>query len=150
MKTLPILSKMNDIKSTILNCKILRINVLKIHHSSFIIHHLYLAGFLFISACQVKKHLPEGTLLYNGAKVKVEKVEDFKGKPKTIAKTLGQIAAPRKNKMILGYPYKVAWWYAIGEPKKQSGFKYWLRNQFGEAPILNTRLDIKEIGRAHV
>lgn len=104
---------------------------------------LCLFGFLFISACQIKKHLPEGTLLYNGAKIKVEKVEDFKGKPKPIAKALGQIAAPRKNKMILGFPYKVAWWYAIGEPKKQSGFKYWLRNQFGEAPILSTRLDLK-------
>ncbi len=104
---------------------------------------LYLIGFLFITSCQIKKHLPEGTLLYNGGDVKVEKIEDFKGKPKTIAKTLGQIAAPRKNKMILGFPYKVAWWYAIGEPKKQSGFKYWLRNQFGEAPVLSTRLDIK-------
>ena len=104
---------------------------------------IYLISFLFITACQIKKHLPEGTLLYNGAKVNVEKIEDFKGKPKTIAKALKQIAAPRKNKMILGYPYKVAWWYAIGEPKKQSGFKYWLRNQFGEAPVLSTRVDIK-------
>jgi outer membrane protein insertion porin family len=140
-----ILSKMNDIKSTILNCKMLKINVLKIHHLSFIIHHslLYLIFFFFITSCQIKKHLPEGTFLYNGAKVTVEKVEDFEGKPKPIAKALEKIAAPRKNKMILGFPYKVAWWYTIGEPKKQSGFKYWLRNQFGEAPILSTRLDIK-------
>ncbi len=87
--------------------------------------------------------MPEGTLLYNGAKVMVEKVEDFKGKPKAIAKTLEKIAAPRKNKMILGFPYKVAWWYTVGEPKKQSGFKYWLRNQFGEAPVLSTKVDLK-------
>ena len=104
---------------------------------------IYLIGFLFINSCQIKKHLPEGTLLYNGAKVNVKKVEDFEGRSKTIAKTLAKIAAPRKNKMILGFPYKVAWWYAIGEPKKQVGFKYWLRNQFGEAPILSTRVDIK-------
>ena len=104
---------------------------------------LYIIGFVFITSCQIKKHLPEGTFLYNGAKIKVEKVEDFKGAPKPIAKALEKIAAPRKNKMILGFPYKVAWWYAIGEPKKQSGFKYWLRNQFGEAPILSTRLDLK-------
>jgi outer membrane protein insertion porin family len=121
MKTRPILSKMN---------------VLKIHHSLII-------SFFFITSCQIKKHLPEGTFLYNGAKVSVEKVEDFKAKPKPIAKTLVKIAAPRKNKMILGFPYKVAAWYTIGEPKKQSGFKYWLRNQFGEAPILSTKLDLK-------
>ena len=143
MKTRPILSKIDEIKSTILNFKILKINFLKIHHSSFIIHHLYLIGFVFMTACQIKKHLPEGTLLYNGAKVKVEKVEDFKGKPKPIAKALEGIAAPRKNKMILGFPYKVAMWYAIGEPRKQSGFKYWLRNRLGEAPVLSTRVDIK-------
>jgi outer membrane protein insertion porin family len=83
---------------------------------------LYVIGFFFITACQIKKHLPEGTLLYNGAKVKVEKVEDFKGKPKQIAKILVKIAAPRKNKMILGFPYKVAWWYTVGEPKKTIGF----------------------------
>jgi outer membrane protein insertion porin family len=104
---------------------------------------IILICFIFITSCAIKKHLPEGTLLYNGAKVNVEKVEDFKGKSKPIAKTLEKIAAPRKNKMILGFPYKVAAWYAIGEPKKQSGFKFWLRNQFGEAPILSTRLDIK-------
>ncbi len=103
---------------------------------------LYVFSLIFITACQIKKHLPEGTLLYNGAKVKVEKIEDFKGKPKSIAKILKKIAAPRKNKMILGFPYKVAAWYAIGEPKKQSGFRYWLRNQFGEAPVLSTRLDL--------
>lgn len=102
----------------------------------------YLIGFLFISACQIKKHLPEGTFLYNGAKVEVEKIEDFEGKPKRIAKTLQRIAAPRKNKMILGFPYKVAMWYTIGEPKKESGFKYWLRNRLGEAPVLSTRVDI--------
>ncbi len=104
---------------------------------------LFLISCVCISSCEIKKRLPEGTLLYNGAKIKVEKVEDFKGKPKPIAKALEKIAAPRKNKMILGFPYKVAMWYAIGEPKKQSGFKYWLRNQLGEAPILSTRVDIK-------
>jgi outer membrane protein insertion porin family len=104
---------------------------------------VYLIGFLFITSCAIKKHLPEGTLLYNGTKVTIEKVEDFKGKSKSISKTLEAIAAPRKNKMILGFPYKVAAWYAIGEPKRQSGLKYWLRNQLGEAPVLSTRLDIK-------
>ena len=104
---------------------------------------IYLIAFLFITSCEIKKHLPEGTLLYNGAKVNVIKVEDFKGKPKPIAKALANVAAPRKNKMILGYAYKVGWWYAIGEPKKQSGFRYWLRNQFGEAPILSTKIDLK-------
>ncbi len=104
---------------------------------------LYMAGFLFITSCQIKKHLPEGTLLYGGAKIKVEKIEDFKGKTKPIRKALEVIATPRKNKMILGFPYKVAMWYAIGEPKRQTGLKNWLRNRLGEAPVLSTKVDIK-------
>ena len=102
-----------------------------------------LISIIFINACNIQKNLPQGTFLYNGTKVNIEKINDFQGKPKPIAKELEKITAPPKNKMILGYPYKLALWYAIGEPKKQSGFKYWLRNQLGEPPVLNTAVDVK-------
>lgn len=97
----------------------------------------------FITSCNIKKHLPEGTFLYNGTKVNIEKINGFAGKPKPIARALAKITAPPKNKMIFGYPYRLAMWYAIGETKKQSGFKYWLRNQLGEPPVLNTTVDVK-------
>ncbi len=95
------------------------------------------------SSCSIKKHLPEGTYLYGGTKVNIEKINGFQGKTKPIAKSLVSISAPPKNKMILGYPYKLALWYAIGNPKKESGFKYWLRKRLGEAPVLNTAVDVK-------
>ena len=55
-------------------------------------------------------------------------------------KQLAGSCQPKKNKMIFGMPYKVWWWYKIGEPKKQKGFKYWLRNKLGEEPVLSSRV----------
>lgn len=96
-----------------------------------------------IVSCSVKNKLPKGTYLYNGAKVKVVRIADNKSKVKPISSSLEKISTPQTNKMILGYPYAVAMWYAIGEPKKQKGFKHWLRNQLGEPPVLNTTVDVK-------
>lgn len=106
----------------------------------------YIIGFMlfvFITSCSVKNKLPKGAYLYNGAKVTVVKTPDNKSKKKPIGKSLEKIAAPVRNKMILGFPYKVAIWYAVGETKKQSGFKYWLRNRLGEAPVLSPTVDIE-------
>lgn len=98
---------------------------------------------IFITSCSIKNKLPKGSYLYNGAKVTVDKTADNKSKVKPIRKSLEKISAPQKNKMILGYPYKVAIWYAVGEPKKQKGFKYWLRNRLGEAPVLSPTVDLQ-------
>lgn len=37
--------------------------------------------------------------------------------------------------MLFGKPYKVWWWYVIGQPKKEKGLVPWLRNTLGEAPV---------------
>ncbi len=104
---------------------------------------LGIIALLFFSACSIKKHLPEGTYLYNGTTVNVEKINGFQEKTKPIAQELVSISAPPKNKMILGFPYKLAVWYAIGDPKKETGFRYWLRSRLGEPPVLSTAVDVK-------
>ncbi|HSN61796.1 MAG TPA: hypothetical protein VLR49_12730, partial [Ferruginibacter sp.] len=87
--------------------------------------------------------MPKGTYLYNGASVTVKKAADNKEKSRPVKKALTKIAFPKKNKMILGYAYKVGFWYGIGEPERQKSFKSWLRNRLGEAPVLNTTLDLQ-------
>ena len=104
---------------------------------------LGLMAIVLMASCSIKNKLPKGAYLYNGAKVTIEKTPDNKNKAKPIRKSLEKIATPVKNKMILGFPYKVAIWYAVGETKKQSGFKYWLRNRLGEAPVLSTTVDLE-------
>jgi outer membrane protein insertion porin family len=95
-----------------------------------------------LSSCAIRKHLPEGAKLYNGAAVTVNRAPDNKEKTKPVKKTLAGISFPKKNKMILGYPYKVGFWYGIGEGKNPKGFRNWLRNRLGKPPVLSTTVDL--------
>ena len=88
-------------------------------------HIIYTAVFL-LSACSVKNKIPKGTYLYSGAVVKVNPAPGNTQKTRPVKEALEDLSAPRPNKTIFGFPYKVAIWYAVGEPKKQSGFKFWL------------------------
>ncbi len=94
-------------------------------------------------SCSIQKNLPDGTFLYNGAKVKVTKTPDNPVKVKPITKTLQGVTFPKKNRMILGYPYKVAIWYAMGEPTKRTGLRSWLKNWLGEPPELSSTVKLK-------
>ncbi len=96
-----------------------------------------------VCSCNVRKHIPEKAYLYNGAKVNVKKTADNHASARTLRKELKKISAPRKNKMIFGFPYKVAIWYGVGIPHKQSGFRYWLRNRLGEPPVLSPTVDLE-------
>ena len=94
------------------------------------------------TSCSIQKKLPKDTYLYNGARVSVTKTADNPVNIKPVTKSLKSSTFPKKNKMIFGYPYKVAFWYAIKEPKK-IGFKSWLRNRLGEPPVLSTMVNLK-------
>ncbi len=103
---------------------------------------LILSCLCAIMSCSVGKHLPPGTHLYKGATYDIVKEADNKTKPKKIKSILKGITSPVPNKTIFGWPYRVGLWYAVGEPKKQKGFKYWLRNKLGEPPVLSTALNV--------
>jgi hypothetical protein len=81
--------------------------------------------------------------LYKGAQYEIIKEKENKTSAKSVKRQLKEITSPVPNKTILGFPYRVAVWYAVGEPKKQKGFKYWLRNKLGEAPVLSTAVNAK-------
>lgn len=96
-----------------------------------------------ITSCSVARKIPPGDKLYNGANFTIAHDTGYVVSTRSFKKKLKKIAMPKKNKMILGMPYKVWWWYKIGEPKKLKGFKYWLRTKLGEPPKLGSDLDIK-------
>lgn len=98
---------------------------------------------LGISSCAIRKHIPQGDHLYNGATVTVNKTADNPVKTRPVKKSLAGITFPRKNKMILGYPYKLGFWYGIGKGKKEKGFRNWLRNRLGEPPVLGSSVDLE-------
>ena len=108
-------------------------------------HFVYILFILFIaSSCSVKKYLPANEKLYRGATVIVKKDKDVKTSKNSLAKQLKATTRPATNKFILGQPYKVWWWYAIGEPKRPTGLKAWFRKQLGEPPILSSSVAPKK------
>lgn len=102
--------------------------------------YLFIVILIALTSCSVRKMLPPGEKLYNGATVKVKKEENVKASSGSFKKQLSAIAFPKKNKQLFGMPYKVWWWYKIGEPKNPNSFKGWLRSKLGEAPVLSSNV----------
>lgn len=98
---------------------------------------------LAASSCSVRRFLPAGEKLYRGATVVVEKNPEEKKSTKKLKKHIKQAVSPRTNKFLLGQPYKVWWWYVIGDSKKEKGLRPFLRKKLGEAPVLSSRINPK-------
>lgn len=87
------------------------------------------------SSCSIRRYVPEGQSIYVGNSVKV--IPDSLSKPKTgeLAVELEEIIKPVPNKTIFGFPWKVWFYYFIGEPKDEGGMRSWFRGKLGEPPI---------------
>jgi len=106
----------------------------------------FIAFFLIVAAtsCSVRRFLPAGEKLYKGSTVIVQKDPGVKNTNKQLKKHLKLAITPRRNKFLLGQPYKVWWWYVIGEPdpeKTEKGLRSFLRKKLGEAPVLSSRIN---------
>jgi outer membrane protein insertion porin family len=104
---------------------------------------IFLCTLLLATSCSVRRFLPAGERLYSGSTIKVEKDSATSGSKKSLQKTLKLAVTPKANKFLLGQPYKVWWWYKIGEPKKEKGLKAFLRKKLGEPPVLSSRVNAK-------
>lgn len=94
--------------------------------------------FLALAAggCSVSKYVPPGESLYVGASVEV--VPDSAAK-KQVSGLEGQLEGmlrPAPNATLFGFPYKVWFYYLLGEPRKEKGFRNWFRRKLGEPPVL--------------
>nr|WP_315222370.1 BamA/TamA family outer membrane protein [uncultured Flavobacterium sp.] len=97
----------------------------------------------FAFGCSNVKYLPEGELLYTGASVTVKDSIIKKRDRKALEKELEDLLRPLPNKQILGLRPKLWIYNLAGEPKKEKGFRYWLRNKVGEEPILFSKVDLE-------
>ena len=93
------------------------------------------------SSCSVRRFLPPGEKLYKGSTIVIKKNPEVKQTNKQLKKHLKQAVSPRRNKFLLGQPYKVWWWYVIGESKNERGLKLFLRKKLGEAPVLSRKVN---------
>lgn len=96
---------------------------------------------LLLQACGVKRFLPPDEKLYKGASIQINREAGVKSSKISLKKKLKTALRPKRNKFILGQPYKVWWWYKIGEPKRKKGFRNLLRDKLGEPPILSDKIN---------
>jgi len=83
----------------------------------------------------VNKYVPAGQSLLVGNSVKV--VADTASKPNVsgLASELEVLIKPAPNATILGFPWKVWFYYWIGEPKDEGGLRSWFRKKLGQPPV---------------
>lgn len=107
-------------------------------------HLLYLFGILlFASSCSNTKYLKEGELLYVGGSVKVEGKDLPKKERKALKKELEDLLRPKPNATILGLRPKLYFYNIAGTPKKDKGFRHWLKYKVGQAPVLFSQVDLQ-------
>lgn len=94
---------------------------------------------ILLGGCSVRKYVPAGQSLYVGNSVKV--TPDSLSKPDVtgLSESLEGIVKPPPNKTIFGFPWKVWFYYWIGEPKDEGGLRSWFRKKLGQPPVFATQ-----------
>nr|WP_322625300.1 BamA/TamA family outer membrane protein [uncultured Flavobacterium sp.] len=96
----------------------------------------------FAVGCSNTKHLPEGDMLYTGGKVTVNDSLMTKKQRKAMKKELEDLLRPKPNSNFFGLRFKLYFYNLAGEPKKEKGFRNWLRTKVGEPPVLFSQVDL--------
>lgn len=98
---------------------------------------------LLATSCSNLRYLPEGELLYVKGKVKVEDTAISRKQARGLKAALNEVIRPKPNKKILGLRVRLYLYNIAGEPKKDKGFRYSLRNKVGEPPVLFSKVDLE-------
>lgn len=98
---------------------------------------------LFAVSCSTTRFLPDGELLYTGAKVKVEDTSISKKERKTLKNELSDLLRPKPNKKFIGLRPKLYIHNLVGTVKKDKGFRHWLKYTVGEPPVLFSQVDME-------
>lgn len=91
---------------------------------------------IIAGGCSVSRRIPLGESLYVGASVEMIPDSAAKKEVGTLGDELPELLRPTPNATLFGFPYKVWLYYAMGEPRKEKGFRNWFRKKFGEPPVL--------------
>ena len=104
-----------------------------------IVAFLYACIFL-ASSCAVKKYIPEGELLYTGAKIDVSSPQKVKilGDIESEMETL---LRPEPNSKVLGFRLGLLAHYKVENKKRPEPFNKWLNKKMGEKPVYLSDFD---------
>ena len=103
---------------------------------------LLVISLLTISSCTGLKAVPEGDLLYTGAKIKIEDKDISKREKKAIESEIKIILIPKPNQSILGLRPSLFFYNLAGDVKKEKGFRHWIKYKLGAEPVLFSKVDL--------
>ncbi len=100
---------------------------------------------IMLTACNVRKYIPQGEKLYSGARVEMRSTDSSALKvPADIKLSVEEMIRPKPNTQLFGHPFKVGFYYLFGEPRSEKGFKNRIRKNLGEKPVLITQLMVEK------
>jgi outer membrane protein assembly factor BamA len=95
---------------------------------------------IFFYACSSTKNIHPGDALYTGATVNFKDKQISGKKKRTLRKQLTSLTRPVPNARFLGIPFKLNVYNAFAKAKKGPG--KWLRESFGQPPVLLSNLNL--------
>lgn len=103
--------------------------------------YIFVATAVLLASCSNTKFLKEGELLYIGSKINLIGDSLTKAQKSKLTSNLESQLVPKPNKSIFGLRPKLYIYNIAPEPKKDKGFKYWLKYKVGEKPVLLKDVD---------
>ncbi|MBZ4187524.1 BamA/TamA family outer membrane protein [Niabella sp. 3A5MI-3] len=98
---------------------------------------------VFFTSCSSTKKLKPGEVLYTGATINLNPDTPAVKSQKDFKSQLEEKVRPGPNKKLLGWRYKLFFYNLVSEPKKQKGFKYWVKYKLGEPPVLMSQVKLQ-------
>ncbi|WP_392436532.1 BamA/TamA family outer membrane protein [Cruoricaptor ignavus] len=109
---------------------------MKVNNKTYIFQVAGAAAILSAAtACGPQTYLKEGETLYTGAKVEIINDTMSKRQKNKLRDGIQEKLRPKPNSSFLGMHPRLSIYGMVSEPKKDKGFKYWLKYRLGEVPI---------------
>lgn len=110
--------------------------------SKYLFSSLLILYVLQALSCSNSRYLSEKESLYLGSKVTITDSALSKSVKKELATQLEEAVRPKPNSSFLTVRLKLTLYNIAGVPKKEKGFRNWLRNKIGEPPVLGSEVNI--------
>lgn len=111
------------------------------HKKEFLSFLILMMVVSLMTSCSNTRFLAEGESLYVGGKVEV--LDTMKRKErKKVEDELEDVLRPKPNRTFLGMKARLWVYNVVGEPKKEKGLKFWLRDKFGEEPVMGADFNV--------
>ncbi|HTE32090.1 MAG TPA: BamA/TamA family outer membrane protein [Chryseolinea sp.] len=97
---------------------------------------LVIMALALFASCSGTKFLKEGESLYTGATINFDTRGRRVPRKQAIEEELQTLITPKPNSKFLGMRIGLWFYYVAGEPKKEKGFRNFIRKKLGQPPVL--------------